>query len=430
MRSNTKRGVVAWALYDWANSAFATTVMAGFFPVFFKQFWSVGFDTTVSTARLGIANSVAGVSVALFAPLLGAIADRGTARKKFLLFFAYLGVVMTASLYLVSKGNWPMAVFLYVLANVGFTGGNIFYDALITVVAPEDRVDFVSALGFSLGYLGGGILFALNIWMTLRPDTFGFSGPGEAVRFSFLTVAVWWALFSIPLFLFVKEPPYQGSTPHPGIAGFRQLKATFKEIRHLKTIFLFLLAYWLYIDGVDTIIRMAVDYGMSIGLASRHLMVALLITQFVGFPSAMGFGYVGQRIGPKQAIFAAIAVYLFVSVWGAFMQTSSEFYVLAIMVGLVQGGIQAMSRSYYARLIPSHKAAQYFGFYNMLGKFSAIMGPALMGGVGIFIRFCGFSSDTASRMSITSISVFFIAGGVLLYFVDEKQGRQARQHLA
>ncbi|MGM0428433.1 MAG: MFS transporter, partial [Thermodesulfobacteriota bacterium] len=425
-----KRGVVGWALYDWANSAFATTVMAGFFPIFFKQFWSVGFDTTVSTARLGLANSVAGVSVALFAPLLGAIADRGTARKKFLLLFACLGVVMTSSLYLVSKGNWPMAVLLYVLANVGFTGGNIFYDALITVVAPEDRVDFVSALGFSLGYLGGGILFALNIWMTMRPDTFGFSGPGQAIRFSFLTVGLWWALFSIPLFLFVKEPPCQGASRRPGISGFRQLKNTFKEVRHLKTIFLFLVAYWLYIDGVDTIIRMAVDYGMSIGLASRHLMVALLITQFVGFPSAIGFGYLGQRIGAKQAIFAAIAVYLFVSVWGAFMQTSSEFYMLAIMIGLVQGGIQAMSRSYYARLIPAGKSAEYFGFYNMLGKFSAIMGPALMGGVGLFIRWCGLSSDTASRMSIISISVFFIAGGVLLCFVDEKQGQEARKYLA
>lgn len=377
MVPHNKKGVLGWALYDWANSAFATTVMAGFFPVFFKQFWSVGYDATVSTARLGVANSMAGVSVALFAPLLGAIADRGTARKKFLLLFAFLGVVMTASLYLVSKGNWPMAVALYVLANVGFTGGNIFYDALITCVAPEEQVDLVSALGFSFGYLGGGILFAINIWMTLSPGTFGFADTAEAVRFSFLTVGIWWAVFSIPLVVFVKEPSRQAAPrdSHPGIAGFRQLIATFKEIRHLKTIFLFLAAYWLYIDGVDTVIRMAVDYGMSIGLAANHLMVALLITQFVGFPSAIGFGYLGQRIGAKQAIFMAISVYLFVSTWAAFMQTSSEFYILAVTVGLVQGGIQAMSRSYYARLIPAEKSAEYFGFYNMLGKFSAIMGP-------------------------------------------------------
>ncbi|MEJ2586161.1 MAG: MFS transporter [Deltaproteobacteria bacterium] len=432
MKPADKKAVIGWALYDWANSAFATTVMAGFFPIFFKQFWSVGFDATVSTARLGVANAVAGVSVALFAPLLGAMADRGTARKKFLLFFAFMGVIMTASLHLVARGNWPTAVLLYVLASVGFTGGNIFYDALLTCVAPKERMDVVSALGFSFGYLGGGILFAINVWMTLSPGTFGLAGPSEAVRFSFLSVGIWWAVFSIPLFLFVKEPQYQRPLRDEslGLAGFRQLQKTFKEIRHLKTIFLFLLAYWLYIDGVDTVIRMAVDYGMSIGLASKHLMVALLITQFVGFPSAIGFGYMGQRIGAKQAIFVAIGVYLMVSVWAAFMDSSLEFYILAIIVGLVQGGIQAMSRSFYARIIPVHKSAEYFGFYNMLGKFSAILGPALMGGVGLFIRSWGVRSILASRISITSIAVFFIAGGILLTLVNEKHGRQELKYLA
>ncbi|MDZ7697656.1 MAG: MFS transporter [Deltaproteobacteria bacterium] len=292
-------------------------------------------------------------------------------------------------------------------------------------------MDVVSALGFSFGYLGGGILFAVNVWMTLSPATFGFAGAGEAVQFSFLTVGIWWAVFSIPLFLFVKEPRYHQPTADesPGLAGFRQLQNTFREIRHLKTIFLFLLAYWLYIDGVDTVIRMAVDYGMSIGLASKHLMVALLITQFVGFPSAIGFGYMGERIGAKQAIFVAISVYLIVSIWAAFMDTSTEFYILAIIVGLVQGGIQAMSRSFYARIIPVHKSGEYFGFYNMLGKFSAIMGPVLMGGVGLFIRSFGVSSTLASRISITSIAIFFIAGGILLTFVDEKRGREEIKYL-
>ena len=419
-------------MYDWANSAFATTVMAGFFPIFLKQFWSVGADPTLSTARLGLANSLAGIAVALCAPVLGAIADKGSSRKKFLLFFAFMGVVMTLALYTVSRGNWTAAVLLYVFATIGFAGGNIFYDALIMAVAPERKMDLVSALGFSLGYLGGGVLFALNVWMTLSPATFGFSGPGEAVQFSFLTVGIWWAVFSIPLFLFVREPP--ATKPASGVnivrAGFSELKNTFQKIRRLKTIFLFLLAYWLYIDGVDTIIRMAVDYGISIGLESNDLIVALLITQFVGFPSAIGFGFLGDRIGAKQAIFAAIAVYLFVTIWAPFMETSREFYIMAMTVGLVQGGIQALSRSFYAKIIPAEKSAEYFGFYNMMGKFSAIIGPGFMGGVGLAVRSMGYSSDMASRISITAVSFFFLAGGILLFFVNQEKGRQELQNIS
>jgi len=431
MQRDNKKAIISWALYDWANSAFATTVMAGFFPIFFKQFWSAGADTTVSTARLGLANSIAGVTVALLAPVLGAIADKATAKKKFLLFFAFMGVVMTASLYMVSRGNWPLAVMLYVLATIGFSAGNIFYDSLIIGVSSKKRMDHVSALGFSLGYLGGGILFAFNVWMTLSPDTFGFADAGEAVRFSFLTVGVWWAIFSVPIFLFVKEPENERVKGSANVvkAGIAQLMNTFREIRHLKTVFLFLAAYWLYIDGVDTIVRMAVDYGISIGFQSNDLIVALLITQFVGFPSAIAFGYIGQIIGAKRAIFIAIGVYLFVSVWGAFMQDKSEFYILAIIIGLVQGGIQALSRSFYARIIPANKSAEYFGFYNMLGKFAAVLGPVVMGGAGLLVRSMGYSSDTASRASITSLSIFFIIGGVLFYFVDEEKGREEVRYL-
>jgi UMF1 family MFS transporter len=426
MQLDDKKAIFGWSMYDWANSAFATTVMAGFFPIFFKQFWCVGVDTIVSTARLGLANSMAGITVALFAPILGAIADKGTAKKKFLLFFAYLGVVMTASLYMVSKGHWLFAVMLYVFATIGFSGGNIFYDALITSVASVKKVDFVSGLGFALGYLGGGILFAVNVWMTLRPETFGFASAQEAVKFSFLSVGIWWAVFSVPIFVFVKEPTSRETPSGVNMvsAGFMQLKETFKEVRHLKPIFLFLAAYWFYMDGVDTIVRMAVDYGISIGFESNDLIVALLITQFVGFPSAIGFGYLGSKIGAKRGIFIAIAVYLFVSIWGAFIQSKNEFYILAIIIGLVQGGIQALSRSYYAKIIPVDKSAEYFGFYNMLGKFAAVIGPVVMGGVGLLIRYMGYSSDIASRASITSISFFFIAGGTLLYFVNQGRGRE------
>ena len=432
MQTDNKKTILSWAFYDWANSAFATTIMAGFFPLFFKEFWSSGVDATVSTARLGLANSVAGTTVALLAPVLGAIADKGTSRKKFLMFFACIGMVMTSSLYMVSEGNWPHAVLLYIFAIIGFSGGNVFYDSLITGIASEKKLDLVSSLGFALGYLGGGILFALNVWMTLKPEVFGFTGAQEAVKISFLSVGIWWAVFSIPLILFVREP--ENANAKKGMnavkAGLAQLKKTFIEIRHLKTIFLFLFAYWLYIDGVDTIIVMAIDYGISIGLKANDLIVALLITQFVGFPCAILFGYLGSRIGAKRAIFIAIAVYLFVSIWGAFMQSKDEFYILAITVGLVQGGIQALSRSFYARIIPVEKSAEYFGFYNMIGKFATVLGPAFMGGIGLLVRSMGYSSNIASRVSISSISLFFIIGGILLYFVNENRGREEAKYLS
>jgi len=410
---------LAWAFYDWANSAFATTVMAGFFPVFFKQYWSVGTDVNLSTFKLGAANSLAGVLVAVMAPVLGAIADRGGARRKFLFFFAAMGVVMTGALYLVAEGRWALAVGVYVTAIVGFSGANVFYDSLLVVVAPEPRRDFVSALGFSLGYLGGGVLFALNVFMTLKPQLFGLADVTQAVRWSFLSVAVWWAVFSIPLLVWVKdtETPDRARGWSAVTGGFRQLSATFHEIRKFRMAALFLLSYWLYIDGVDTIIRMAVDFGLSLGFQSSSLMLALLITQFVGFPAAIGFGKIGEKLGPKTGIFIGLAVYLGVTLWGYFMTTETEFYVLAAVIGLVQGGVQALSRSFYARLVPARRAAEFFGFYNMLGKFAAVIGPFLMGWVGLLTG--------SSRLSILSIAALFILGGLLLHRVDEEEGRRA-----
>lgn len=431
-QNTSKRAIFGWALYDWANSAFATTIMAGFFPIFFRDYWNAGVDATVSTARLGFANSLASVIVALMAPLLGAIADRGTKRKKFLITFAYTGAVTTCLLYAVAEGNWPYAAALYMLAFIGFAGGNIFYDSLLTSVSSENTLDLVSSLGYSLGYLGGGLLFALNVWVTLNPSSFGFTTQADAVQFSFLTVGVWWGMFTLPLILFVKEPP-----PAEPVAGFAMIKAgvhqlrnTLREIRHLKTIALFLAAYWLYIDGVDTVVVMAVNYGKSIGFGTEDLIVALLIVQFIGFPAALGFGYLARRIQPKKVILIAIGIYLFISIWGAFMTEVSEFYTLAVIVGLVQGGVQALSRSLYARLIPADKSAEYFGFYNMLGKFAAVIGPSLMGGVGLFVASLGYSEDFASRVSIAAIAVLFLSGGILLWFVNEKKGREEARFLA
>jgi len=431
MPLDSKKTIFCWSLYDWANSAFATTVMAGFFPIFFKEYWNADVDQTVSTFRLGAANSLAGILVALSAPLLGAIADRGTSKKKFLLFFAYMGVVMTCSLCLVSRENWVLAIGLYIFAVIGFSGGNIFYDALLTGVASKKKINMVSALGFSLGYLGGGILFALNVWMTLKPEMFGFADESQAVRFSFLTVGIWWAAFSIPLFLFVKEPvaPQAQRGWKSVKAGFVQLKGTLAKIRRMRTLVLFLVAYWFYIDGVDTIVRMAVDYGKALGFENRDLITALLIVQFVGFPATLGFGYLANRIGIKPSIYLAILVYILVTVFAAFMDNKNEFYILAVVIALVQGGIQALSRSFYGKIIPIDKSAEFFGFYNMLGKFAIVLGPILIGSVGVLVKSMGYSSNFASRSSILSVCLLFLMGGILFFFVKEENARKELANL-
>ncbi len=413
--------VLAWTFYDWANSAFAATVMAGLFPLFFKQYWSAGVEVTDSTFRLGMANSVASLVVVCLAPLLGALADQLGARKRFLFFFAAMGVVMTGCLSLVAMGHWAMALILYGLGVLGFSGGNIFYDALLVSVTEERHYDRVSAYGFAFGYLGGGLLFALNVAMILKPGLFGLADTAEAVKLSFFTVSLWWAVFSLPLLIWVGEPPATGGEGAGMGAGFRQLLATLGKVRQLRITFLFLLAYWCYIDGVDTIVRMAVDYGLSIGFDANNLMVALLITQFVGFPAALVFGHLGARRGPKQGIMIAIFAYLMILLWAYRMQAIWEFYLLAVAIGLVQGGIQALSRALYARLIPRDQAAEFFGFYNMLGKFAVVLGPLLMGWVGVLTR--------DSRLSILAIGVLFILGAALLSRVDIGAGQAAAREL-
>jgi len=430
-------------MYDWANSAFATTVMAGFFPIFFKQYWSYGVDVNMSTAQLGFGNSIASLFVALMAPFLGAIADKGSAKKKFLIFFAYLGVLMTAGLFLIHEGQWGLAIFVYVMGVIGFSGANVFYDAILPAITTEDKIDYVSSLGFSMGYLGGGLLFLINVLMTLIPQLFGLPDAAAAVRFSFLSVAIWWGLFTIFTMAWVPEDASAVKVKMGEsivTAGIRQLVNTFKKVRHLKTVFLFLLAYWFYIDGVDTIIRMAVDYGLSLGFESKDLIVALLLVQFVGFPAALVFGKLGERWGVRKAIYLAIGIYMCITVGGTMMTHKKEFYVLAAIIGLVQGGIQALSRSYYSRLIPKNQAAEYYGFYNMLGKFAAIIGPTLMGIVGLIVRRMLMPTSptaeqlisigqVASRWSMGSILILFIAGVVLFYFVDEEKGKKQAAYL-
>jgi UMF1 family MFS transporter len=411
--------VVAWAFYDWANSAFATTVMAGFFPVFFKEYWNAGVVATESTFRLGMLNGLGAAVIALLAPVLGAIADRSSSRVRMLMMVTLLGCAATAGLALVAQGHWVAAALLYMLASLGFWGGIVFNDSLLLHVAEPDEYDLVSGYGYALGYLGGGLLFAVNVFMTLKPQLFGLADAGEAVRVSFVTVGVWWLVFALPCVLVVKE---RRTAPSVGAAeavrqGFRELRGTLSEVRKYRPVLWFLAAYFLYIDGVNTVIKMAVDYGLSLGFGPADLMKALLLTQFVGFPAALAFGWLGRRIGARRGIFLALSVYAGVTCYAYFIQSARDFYVLAVAVGLVQGGIQSLSRSYFGRLVPEGKSSEFFGFYNMMGKFAAVLGPLLM---AITARLTG-----DSRLSILSILVLFIAGGTLLVLAARAERRAA-----
>ncbi len=438
-----RRAIWGWALYDWANSAFATTVMAVFFPILFKQYWSQGVDVNLSTFRLGLGNALASLVVAMMAPVLGAIADKSGRRKGLLIAFTYLGVLMTACLALIPQSHWAVALVLYAVGVIGFSEAIVFYDATLTQIAPVGRIDQISSLGYGLGYLGGGLLLAFNVFMTLKPQLFGLADATQAVKAAFVSVALWWGVFALFTFAWVPSAPKpaRASVFSHIKAGWRQFISTLKRIRRLKTAFIFLLAYWCYIDGVDTIVRMAVDFGMSIGFQRNDLIKALLITQFIGFPSAIMFGQLGKYWGVRRAIYLALGIYIAVTLWGAFMTSPWEFYLLAAVIGLVQGGIQALSRSYYARLIPLDRSTEFYGFYNMLGKFAAIMGPVLMGVTGLMakrillppaptaeqIQAAGL---LATRTSIISILLLFLAGAVLFYFVDEKKAALEKDRLS
>ena len=398
-----RKRVVSWALYDWANSAFATTVMAGFFPIFFEKYWSNPNNINDSTFYLGLSNSAGSLIVAALAPFLGAIADRGSAKKKFLFMFAFLGILMTGGLWMVGQGQWQLAALLYMVGSIGFAGGNVFYDSLLPSVSEKKKVDFVSSLGYSLGYIGGGILFLVNVLMYQYPQWFGIPDGTVAVKLSFLSVAVWWAIFSIPIFIYVPEPSSEPTIKFGEAItqGWLQLKRTFKEIKQMKIIGTFLLSYWLYMDGVDTIIRMAVKVGSSMGFEAGDMIIALLMVQFIGFPAALVFNWFASKIGPKNAVLIAIIFYTVGTCFAYFMTTRLHFFLLAGMIGLFQGGIQALSRSLFSRLVPEGKEGEFFGFYNMLGKFAAVIGPILLGTVTLV------TGDV--RIGLLSIVALFIA---------------------
>ena len=395
----------SWALYDWANSAFATTVMAGFFPIFFKSYWASDLSDAESTFAIGSVNSLVGLLIAFSAPVLGAFADAGDSKRKFLFSFAFLGIITTGYLFFIPDSSWKLAVIFYGLGVIGFSGANVFYDSLLVTVSKEEERNRTSALGFSLGYLGGGILFLLNVIMFLYPNWFGLESQIDAVLWSFMSVALWWFIFSLPIYLNVKEPTQSSSGKSVNriiTEAFTSLLNTARSIKEYKSAVIFLLAYFLYMDGVDTIIRMATSYGSDIGLSATSMIQALLLTQFVGFPATLVFGYYADKFGYKYSLSFAIIVYIFVVLFSSQMDTALEFYVVACVVGLVQGGVQAISRSFFSTLIPTNKAAEFFGFYNFIGKSSVFIGPFMVSGIALVTG--------SPSYGILSLLILFIPG--------------------
>ena len=406
--------VLSWAFYDWANSAFATTVMAGFFPIFFKSYWAGDLSGPESSAWLGTANSVSGLAIVCIAPLLGALADITNKKKLFLGLFAFLGIITTGSLFFIAQGMWVTAMLVYVFACIGFSGGNVFYDSLLINVSSDQDRNRVSALGYSLGYLGGGFLFVLNVAMYQSPEFFGLKSITEAVLFSFLSVSIWWGVFSIPIFKYVNENPINKveiKASNLFIQSLQRVISTFKDIRRYKTLSLFLLAYWLYMDGVDTIVRMALAYGADIGLEASDMILALIITQFVGFPATILYGILGDKLGLKLMLSVGIIGYIFVTIFSIFITNISGFYFLATVIGLFQGGVQSISRTIFSQLIPPEKATEFFGFYNLVGKSAVVFGPILVG----WISYIFDNPD----YGILSLLLLFIPGLLVLWRVPK-----------
>jgi len=418
MDPNRRKIIISWCLYDWANSAFATTIMAAVLPVFYSSVAAADLSKTTASSYWGYTNTIAMLIVAFSAPVLGALADHSGMKKKFLAAFATLGILSTAALVGVGRGDWLLASSLYILGMVGFSGGNNFYDSLLPHVAGDQEIDRISSWGYAMGYLGGGILLVFNLAMILKPQFFGLPDAEWGSRCSFLTVSIWWALFMVPLLKNVSEPPVvaiAGESAQPLRASLQRLSLTFHNIRRHREAFKFLMAFWLYNDGIGTIISMAVIFGAEIHIAQEHLIGSILAVQVVGVPFSILFGKIAGKIGPKNAIFVGLIIYTGIAIGGYFIQTALHFWILAILVGFVQGGTQALSRSLFGTLIPKSRSAEFYSFYDVSSKFAGIIGPAVFGIVG--------QMTGSSRLSIVSLVVFFVVGGLLLITVDVKKGR-------
>ncbi len=414
----------AWAMYDWANSAFVTTMVAAVFPIYFANVSADGLPKNEATARFAMASTVALTVVALLSPFLGAVADYAARRKLLLGVFQSLGVLGTLGICVTGKGDWAAASLFFTLANIGLGGAFVFYDALLPHIAKEGELDRVSSAGYALGYLGGGLLLVCNLLWIQRPEWFGLSGSEAGSKLSFLSVAIWWSVFSLPLYFKVREPKRllesdESTRENAALVALRRLAETFKELRRFKNALLMLVAFLLYNDGISTIIRMAAIYATELNISQGAVIGAFLLTQFVGIPFAFLFGMVADRIGAKPAVFISLVAYVIASVLGYLMTSAAHFFALAVLIGMVQGGSQALSRSLFASMVPRHKSSEFFAFFGVFEKVAGILGPALFA--------VAITATGSSRTAVLSVVIFFVAGATLLWFVDVEGGRRAAQ---
>ena len=409
----------AWAMYDWANSAFQSTIITAVFPDFFSSVAAADLPPAVATARFAWATTIAVTIIAILGPILGAIADYRAMKKRLLAVSMVIGVIATLAMAGIDRGEWQSALLIFMVANVAIAASFVFYDSLLPHIAAPDEIDRVSTGAYALGYLGGGIVLIVNLLWILMPATFGIPDTIAAIKLSFISVAAWWLLFSIPLLRGVAEPARAleadetGRESTIGVA-FKRVFETFRELRGYRNAFLMLVAFLLYNDGIQTIIRMATIYGAEVGIDRNARIAAFVVVQFVGVPFSFLFGSVAGRIGAKTAIFVSLGVYVGISVLAFFMTTAWQFFALAFLVGTVQGGSQALSRSLFARMIPKHKSSEYFGFFSVFEKFAGIAGPAMF---AASVTFFG-----SSRAAVLSVILFFVAGGLVLTRVNVAEG--------
>lgn len=414
-KKNYRKLINSWSMYDWGKSAFETTIMAAVLPVYYSSVAAANLPQGTATIYWGYTTSIALVIVALLSPILGAIADFRGAKKRYLTYFAVVGIIATALMFFITTGDWLLASFLFIIGNVGLAGGNVFYDSLLPHIAKEEDIDQVSTRGYALGYLGGGLLLAINLGMIMfMPEEL----TELMTRISLASVAVWWFVFSLPLWLNVPEPARRILPEEEGVnpvkAGFRRLTITFKEITKYSELFKFLVAFWLYNDGIGTIIKMATIYGAEIGIDDTALIGTLLMVQFVGIPFSFGFGWLAKKIGTKKSIYISLVVYALISIGGYFMNTALHFWMLGFSVALVQGGSQALSRSLFGRMVPKTQSSEFFGFFSVSAKIAGVFGPLVF---SLTSQLMG-----NSRLGIVSLIIFFISGGLLLTRVDEEEG--------
>ncbi len=414
-----RRDLRAWAMYDWANSAFQSTVITAVFPLYFSDVAAAGLSPAVATARFAWTTTIAVTIVAVLGPILGAMADYRAKKKQMLAISVAIGVAATGLMVFIDRGDWLLAAALFLISNVAISASYVFYDSLLPHIASHDEIDRVSTSGYAVGYIGGGLLLALNLAWILAPHAFGLPDVVGAIKLSFFSVAVWWGVFTIPLLRHVREPPAVLETDEDvGDSTVRvaltRVIETFRELRGYRQALLMLVAFLLYNDGIQTIIKMASIYGAEIGIDRNAQITAFVVVQFVGIPFAFLFGWIAERIGAKAAVFVSLAVYVVISAIGYAMTTALQFFTLAVLVGMVQGGCQALSRSLFARMIPPHKSSEYFGFFSIFEKFAGIFGPAVFA--------AAVTMTGSSRPAVLSVIVFFVLGGLVLTRVDVDQG--------